>query len=200
MSVHPLGLLRVCLEAAQYLAEAVRHGARNQLDQTKTTVEIRLADMRAQLLRFFEGLRPLGIVHIDLAPRRGKKHRRRVVARGCPPGVGSAASAVAQVADQIRQAAIEETSSVPGAVRELRLHSRAAFLCEPPQIAPRKQPAFAGKLFAYQRSRGFFVADLARSGQRVEQGAFTGTWASCNDESLRGGANTLCASLPQRHK
>src|ERR1700679_3597086 len=144
MSVHPLGLLRVCLEAAQYLAEAVRHGARNQLDQTKTTVEIRLADARAQLLRFFEGLWPLGIVHIDLTPWRGKKYHGRVVARGCPQGLGGAASAVAQVADQIRQAAIEKTSSVPGAGRELRLHSRAAFPCEPPQIAPGKQPALAG--------------------------------------------------------
>src|SRR5580658_2620342 len=118
MSVHPycvrspiLSLLCVCLEAAQYLFEAVRHGARNQLDQSKTTVEICLADMRTQVLRFFEGLRPLGIVHIDLAPRRGKKYHGRVVARGCPPRVGSAASAVAQVADQIRQAAVEETSS-----------------------------------------------------------------------------------------
>src|SRR5271156_5968103 len=161
MSVHPLSLLRVCLEAAQYLYEAVRHGARNQLDQGKTTVDIRLTDMRAELLRFFEGLRSLGIVHINLTPRRGKKYHGRVVARGCPPGVGSTASAVAQVADQIRQAAIEETSSPLGAARELRLHSRAAFLCEPPQIAPGKQRAFAGKLFAYQRSRGFFVASLA---------------------------------------
>src|ERR1700677_3520133 len=103
-----VSLLRVCLEAAQYLFEAVRHGARNQLDQSKTTVEICLADMRAQLLRFFEGLRTLGIVHIDLAPRRGKKYHGRVVARGCPPGVWSAASAVAQVADQLRRSVFGE--------------------------------------------------------------------------------------------
>src|ERR1700723_3963971 len=110
MSVHPLSLLRVCLAAAQYLFEAVRHGARNQLDQTKTTVEIRLADMRAQLLRFFEGLRPLGIVHIDLTPWRGKKYHGRVVARGCPPGVGSAAAAGAQGADPVREARVEDRS------------------------------------------------------------------------------------------
>jgi hypothetical protein len=75
---------------------------------------------------------------------------------------------VAQVADQIRQAAIEETSPALRAVCELGLHSRAAFLRKPPQIVPRKQPALLGKLLAYQHSRGFLVAGLARGGQRVE--------------------------------
>src|ERR1700679_3369425 len=146
-------LLRICLDAAQYLFEAVRHGARNQLDQTKTTVEIRLADMRTQLLRFFEGLRPLGIVHIDLTPRRGEKYHGRIAIRSCAPGIGRTVSTVAQVADQIRQAPIEETSPALRAVRKLRLHSGAALLCEPPQIAPGKQAPLPGKLFAYQHSR-----------------------------------------------
>src|ERR1700722_5989680 len=120
------------VDEVPYLPEAICDGAGDEFDQAKAAVEVGAADVGAQVLRFGKGLRPLRIVHIDLTPRRSKKYHGRVVARGCSPGIRCALPPVTQVADQIRQAAIEETSPAGHAVRQLRTHSRAAFLCESP--------------------------------------------------------------------
>src|SRR6266851_5001064 len=117
----------------------------------KTAVQIGAPDVRTQLLRLGEGLRPLGIVHENLAPWRGEKDRRGVRARGRPPGIRCAMPTVAQVADQVGQSAVEKTPLMMRtagelgadslAVGELGPHSLAAFLRERRKIAPGNETA-----------------------------------------------------------
>src|ERR1700674_4493044 len=128
----------------------------------KAAVQIGAPDVRTQLLRLGEGLRPLGIVHENLAPWRGEKNRRGVCAGGRSPGIRCAMPTVAQVADQVGQSAIEKTPLMMRtfgelgahllAVGELGSHSLAAFLCERRKIVPGYEPARSSHLLAYQHS------------------------------------------------
>jgi len=140
------------IEVVKDLPSTVGDGALQQIDQLKPAVFVGAADVRAQLLSFGKGLRPLSVVHENLAPRRGKENHRSVRSRGRSPGVGRAATTVAQVADQIGQSAVEKTPLVTRAVRELRAHSLTAFVRERRQIAPRNESARLSELFAYQHS------------------------------------------------
>src|SRR6266403_5634834 len=119
--------------------------------------------------------------------------------------------AVAQVADQVGQSAIEETSSMlhiagelgirAPAIGDLGQHSPAAFLREGRKIAPGNETARSSQLFAYQHSRGLPVADLARFGQRLEKRALAGSWSARNHDTLeRHAVNERNVGLRQRHR
>jgi hypothetical protein len=92
---------------------------------------------------------------------------------------------VGEIADEVRQTAIEKTSRVARTVGELYAHAPAAFLREGRQIGPRDERAGDGELFAYQHSRAFLITDLTRVGERLQQGTFTGPWAARDDDPLR---------------
>src|SRR6267142_2485830 len=140
------------IEPVKDLPSTVGDGALHQFDQLKPAVFVGAMDVPAQLLCFDKALRPLGIVHENLAPWRGKENHRSVRSRGRSPGSRRAASTVAQVADQIRQSAVEKTPPVTRTVPELRAHSLAAFVRERRQIAPRNESARLSDLLAYQHS------------------------------------------------
>src|SRR5579859_3943602 len=107
------------IEMPTDLAETIGNGTVHQIDELEAAVEIGAPYVRAQGLRLGEGLRPLVIVHEDLSPRGGEKNHRCVRARRRPPGIGRAMPAVAQVADQVGQSAIEETPSTLHITAEL---------------------------------------------------------------------------------
>src|SRR5271156_4447689 len=119
-------------EMLKNLPQTFGNRALHQFDEKKAAIVIGPPDVLAQCPRVSEGLRPLGIVDIDLAPGRRKKNWYGVRARGRPPAVRSAVTAMVQVADEIRQAAIEEAAAVADAVRQLRAHTLGAFLRERP--------------------------------------------------------------------
>src|SRR5258707_1223519 len=70
-----LPLVLMCVEIVQDLSQTIRYRALHQLNETKAAVEVGAPDVPAQTLRFGKSLRPLGIVHVDLSPRRSKKNR-----------------------------------------------------------------------------------------------------------------------------
>src|SRR5258708_20308249 len=107
-----LPLVLMCVEIVQDLSQTIRYRALHQLDETKAAVEVGAPDVRAQTLRFGKSLRPLGIVHVDLSPRRSKKNRPCVRVRGRAPGIRGAPPAAAQVADQIGYSATEQPSPI----------------------------------------------------------------------------------------
>src|SRR5882762_9174214 len=91
-----------------------------------------------------------------------------------------------QVADQVGQSAIKETSPVTHAGSELQTHPLATFLGERPKITPRNDLPASGELFAYQHSRGFLVANLPRRGQSPEKRALAGPRPASDNDTLRG--------------
>src|SRR6202045_844210 len=124
--IRTLALKRI--EMPKDLPQAVGHRTVHQIHEMKAAVQIGAPNVRTQLLRLGEGLRPFGVVHKNLAPRRREKYRRCIAARGRSPGIRGAIPAAAQVADQVGQSAIEKTPPMSCAVGELGPHSLAAFL------------------------------------------------------------------------
>ena len=173
------------IEVVKNLPPTIGHGALDKFHETKAVLFVRATDMRAQFRRFGKGLRPLGIVHIDFVPRGGKKDRDCIGARDLSPHIGHTASAVGEVADEVRQTAIEEASRVARAVSELYLHALATFLRESRQIGPRNERTGDDELFAYQHSRAFLVTHLARVGECLQQRTLTGSWPAGDYDPLR---------------
>src|ERR1700730_17112888 len=125
LALMPIEIL-IPIEILTDLPQAIGHRTLRQLDEMKAAVEIGAPDVRTQFLRLGEGLRPLGIVHENLAPRWGEKNRGCVRAGGRSPGIRCALPALAQLADQVGQSAIEKTPPVPRTVGKLGAHSLAA--------------------------------------------------------------------------
>jgi hypothetical protein len=188
-------------EIVENLASTFGNRSFDQLNDAKAAIEVGAPDMCAQLLRFGESLRPLGIVQKNFSPWRREKNRGCVGVRGRSPVIGRAMPFAAQVADQIGQPAIKKTCPALRAVRDLRAHSFAAFLRERRKIIPWKEAASLRQLLAYQHSGGFLVADLARFRQRIDERALAGTRAAGDHDSpQRHSVNYGLARLGQMHR
>src|SRR5260370_7275230 len=109
VSSHAVDLVLMRSEVGKDLPSTVGDGALHQFDQLKAAVFVGATDVRAQLLCFDKALRPLGIVHENLAPRRGEENHQCVPATGRSPGNRPATTTLAHLPHQTRQSPVSKT-------------------------------------------------------------------------------------------